>query len=90
MKLAVGRDEGVDLAVVIAEVADQHIIAEPAETGRCDGDPPGGGEAAAGDQFPNEVAVFIKDRHRACPNLATSTWGRLAACRSVSFIAMSD
>src|SRR6516162_7190308 len=67
MKLPVGRDEGVDFAMEEAEVADQHIIAEPAETGRCDGNPPGGGEAAAGDQFPNEVAVFIEDSHGACP-----------------------
>src|SRR5215813_2996600 len=67
VKLPVARDKGIDLAMAEAEVADQHIIAEPAETGRCDGNPPGGGEAAAGDQFPNEVAVFIKDRHGACP-----------------------
>src|SRR5438876_4652523 len=67
MQLSVARDKGIDLAMEEAEVADQHIIAEPAETGRCDGNPPGGGEAAAGDQFPNEIAVFIKDRHGACP-----------------------
>jgi hypothetical protein len=47
----------------IAEVADQHIIAEAAETGWCESDPPGCCEAAAGDQFLNEVAVFIENRH---------------------------
>src|SRR5215831_10952331 len=67
MQHSVARDKGIDLAMEVAEVADQHIIAEPAETGRSDGNPPGGGEAAAGDQFPNEVAVFIEDRHGACP-----------------------
>src|SRR5262249_10497586 len=67
MQLSVARDKGMDLAMEVAEVADQHIIAEPAEAWRCDGNPPGGGEAAAGDQFLNEVAVFIKDRHGACP-----------------------
>src|SRR5262249_32194379 len=67
VKLPVARDKGIDLAMEEAEVADQHIIAEPAETGRCDGNPPGGGEAAAGDQFPNEVAVFIEDSHDPLP-----------------------
>src|SRR5262249_21678191 len=37
VKLPVARDKGIDLAMEEAEVADQHIIAEPAETGRCDG-----------------------------------------------------
>src|SRR5262249_38876665 len=41
MQLSVARDKGIDLAMAEAEVADQHIIAEPAETGRCDGNPPG-------------------------------------------------
>src|SRR5262249_48950628 len=59
MQLSVARDEGVNFAMEKAEVADQDIIAEPAETGWCDGDPPGCSEAAAGDQFLNEVAVFI-------------------------------
>src|SRR5215469_17282788 len=63
MQLSVARDKGIDLAMEVAEVADQHIIAEPTETGRCDGNSPGGGEAAAGDQFLNEVAVFIEDSH---------------------------
>src|SRR5262245_59384372 len=67
VKIPVARDKGIDLAMEEAEVADQHIIAEPAETGRCDGNPPGGGEAAAGDQFPNEVAVFIEDSHDPLP-----------------------
>src|SRR5262245_56800327 len=67
VKRPVARDKGIDLAMEEAEVADQHIIAEPAETGRCDGNPPGGGEAAAGDQFPNEVAVFIEDSHDPLP-----------------------
>src|SRR5262249_57796181 len=35
VKLPVARDKGTDLAMEKAEVADQHIIAEPAETGRC-------------------------------------------------------
>src|SRR5262245_19235385 len=34
MQLSVARDKGIDLAMAKAEVADQHIIAEPAETGR--------------------------------------------------------
>src|SRR5262252_6596905 len=72
VKFSVARDKGIDLAMEVAEVADQHIIAEPAETGRCDGNPPGGGEAAAGDQFPNEVAVFIEDSHDPLP------WVRLS------------
>src|SRR5262249_53656278 len=67
VKLPVARDKGIDLAMAEAEVADQHIIAEPAEPGRCDGNPPGGGEAAAGDQFPNELAVFIEDSHDPLP-----------------------
>src|SRR5262249_17008395 len=62
MQLSVARDEGVDFAMEKAEVANQHIIAEAAETGWCDGDPPGRGEAATGDQFLNEVAVFIENR----------------------------
>src|SRR6516164_1609635 len=63
MQLTVARDEGVNLAMEKAEVADQHIVAEPAETRWCDGDPPRGGEAAARDQFLDEIAVFIEDRH---------------------------
>src|SRR5216683_4845250 len=61
VQLPVARYEGVDFAMAKAEVADQHIVAEPAETGRCQGDPPRRGEAAAYDQFLDEVADFIED-----------------------------
>src|SRR6516164_8188813 len=61
MQLSVARDEGVNFAVAKAEVADQHIIAEPAETGWCDRDSPRRGEATARDQFLDELAVFIED-----------------------------
>src|SRR5215469_12190918 len=67
MQLSIARDKGIDLAVDVAGVADQYIIAEPAETGRSDGNPPGVGAAVAGDQFLNEVAVFIEDSHDALP-----------------------
>src|SRR6516165_11795997 len=67
MQLSVARDEGVDLAMEKAEIADQHIVAEPAETGWCDGNPPRCSEAAARDQFLDEIAVFIEDRHSPRP-----------------------
>src|SRR5262249_60848008 len=63
VQLSVARDKGIDLAMEEAEVADQHIIAEPAETGLFEGTPPGGGEAAARDQFPEENAHLIQNPH---------------------------
>src|SRR5271167_4088563 len=57
------RIEGIDLAMEIAEVADQQMIDEPAETGWRQSDSPGRGEAAAGDQLCDEAAVFIENRH---------------------------
>src|ERR1700730_2516698 len=70
-RVGAGRDdpdrvEDVDLAVTKAEVADQQMTAKPAETRRCQPNPPRRGEATAGDQFLDEVAVFIEDRHGPC------------------------
>jgi hypothetical protein len=53
VKFAVDRVEGIDLAMEKAEVADQQMTGEPAETGRREGDPPRRGEAIAGNQFLN-------------------------------------
>src|SRR5262249_45982030 len=66
-KLPVGRVEGVDFAMEKAEVADQQMIAEPAEASRCKSNAPRCGKAASHDYFLDEIAVFIKDRHGACP-----------------------
>src|SRR5262249_25641677 len=63
-ELSVGRPEGVDLAVEIAEVADQESVAEPAEARRRQGDPPGCGESAAGDPLLYELPVLIENRER--------------------------
>src|SRR5215472_15497826 len=63
-ELPVFRVEGIDLAVQVAEVADQEISAEAAEARRRQGDPPGCGETAAGDRLLYELAVFIENRHR--------------------------
>ena len=78
VQLSVARDEGVYFAVLKAEVSDQHFIAESAEAGRYDGNPPRCREAAARDQFLDEVAVFIEDRHGPAPNGALISAGRSA------------
>src|SRR5262245_66379537 len=49
MQLSVARDKGIDLAMEEAEVADQHIIAEPAEAWRCKSNAPRCGKAASHD-----------------------------------------
>src|SRR5262245_5600161 len=67
MKLPVGRVEGVDFAMEKAEVADKQSIAEPAEAWRCKSNAPRCGKAASHNYFLDEIAVFIKDRHGACP-----------------------
>src|SRR5260221_9677618 len=67
VKLPVGRVEGVDFAMEKAEVADKQSIAEPAEAWRCKSNAPRCGKAASHDYFLDEIAVFIKDRHGACP-----------------------
>src|SRR6516164_7637094 len=76
VQLSVARDEGFYFAVLKAEVSDQHFIAESAEAGRYDGNPPRCREAAARDQFLDEVAVFIEDRHGPAPNGALISAGR--------------
>jgi hypothetical protein len=63
MEHPICRIESVDLAMAIAEVADQQMVAEPAETGWCQGNSPSRGEAAANDQLSDEVPVLIEDRH---------------------------
>src|SRR5262249_52532398 len=64
--LPVDGVERVDLAMEKAEVADQQMTAETAETGRCQGDPPRRSEPTADDQLFDEVAVFIENRHSPC------------------------
>src|ERR1700760_2603253 len=75
------RVEGVDLAMAKAEVADQQMIDEPAEAGWRQGDSPGCGEATAGDQLRDKVAIFIEDRHGPCARrgvgLGGATGGRV-------------
>src|SRR5215831_5839874 len=66
-KLPVGRVEGVDFAMEIAEVADKQMKGEPAEAWRCKSNAPRCGKAASHDYFLDESAVFFKDRHGACP-----------------------
>src|SRR6516164_10279449 len=66
-KLPVGRVEGVDFAMEIAEVADKQMKGEPAEAWRCKSNAPRCGKAASHDYFLDEIAVFRKDRHGACP-----------------------
>src|SRR5579864_5552014 len=61
-QLPAGRVEGVDLAMEIAEVANQQIAGEPPEAGRRQGNTPGRSEPTAGDQLFDEVAVFIENR----------------------------
>ena len=57
------------------------MIDEPAEAGWRQGHSPRCGEAAAGDQLRDEVAVFIEDRHGPCPQrgvvLSEATGGRI-------------
>ena len=55
--------EGVDLAVVVGEVADEQIAAELAETEGGQRDAPRRGEFAADDQLAEEVAGRVEDRH---------------------------
>ena len=63
VKLSVGQVEGIDFAMKKAEVADQQMIAEPGEAGWGENNAPRRGEAAACDQFLDEVAVFIENRY---------------------------
>lgn len=79
-KLSTDRIEGIDLAMEKAEVADQQMTSETAETGRCQGDPPWRGKAASGDQFLDEVAVFIKDRNRPCAEGSADLVGASSGC----------
>src|SRR5579883_2063218 len=54
------RVKGIDLAVVVTEVADQQIAREFAESGRGEGDAPRRRELAADDQVLDEMAVFVE------------------------------
>jgi len=74
------RVEGVDLAMEKAEVADQQMVDELAETGWRQSDSPGRGEAGAGDQLGDEVAVFIENRHGPCAQRGADLGGAAGGC----------
>jgi hypothetical protein len=78
MELPVCPIESVDLAMEIAEVADQQMVAEPGETGWRHDNSPWRGEAAASDQLFDEVPVLTEDRTAPAPKGALIWLGRPA------------
>jgi hypothetical protein len=78
LELPVCPIESVDLAMEIAEVADQQMVAEPGETGWRHDNSPWRGEAAASDQLFDEVPVLTEDRTAPAPKGALIWLGRPA------------
>src|SRR3954470_8037347 len=67
LEFSAGKLEAIDLAMVEAEIADQQMIAEFAETYRRQGHSPRRGEVVAVEDLLNEISVLVKngDRSRA-------------------------
>ena len=64
MEISVGKLEAIDLAMVEAEIADQQMIAELAETGWRQGHSPRRGEVVALEDLLNEISVLVKNGDR--------------------------
>jgi len=75
MELPVCPTKSVDLAMEIAKVADQQMVAEPGETGWRDGNSPWRSEAAANDQLFDEFPVLIEDRQGPRPQTGVDLVG---------------
>jgi hypothetical protein len=61
-EVSVGKLESVDLAMVEAEIADEQLVAEFAETWWRQGHSPRCGEVVPRNHLLNEIAVLIEDR----------------------------
>src|SRR3954447_6302002 len=82
LEFSAGKLEAIDLAMVEAEIADQQMIGELAETCRRQGHSPRRGEVVAVEDLLNEISVLVKngDRSRTwiCLDLVFSPNGRIS------------